>query len=125
MKNIVLIAMSAVMLSSCSVAMAARKSGASVTEVQRVRTKGDLVGLGAELVSSERSESGEVVEVYKVEKERGSALRSFMHALLDVNTLGLWEVAGTPIESSLGKKKYFSVKVTLEDSNVIKKMELI
>jgi len=37
-----------------------------------------------------------------------------MHGLLDVATLGIGEVAGTPIESSYDKEKYYAIRVTYE-----------
>ena len=47
-----------------------------------------------------------------------------MHALLDISTGFLWEFAGTPIESSLGQRKAYSVKVTF-DNERIEKIELL
>ncbi|HYA76272.1 MAG TPA: hypothetical protein VED83_05120 [Burkholderiaceae bacterium] len=47
-------------------------------------------------------------------KAQGSTGRAVMHGLLDVATLGIWEVAGTPIESSYDKEKYYAIRVTYE-----------
>jgi hypothetical protein len=37
-----------------------------------------------------------------------------MHGLLDVATLGIWEVAGTPMEGAYDKDKYYAIRVTYE-----------
>ena len=48
-----------------------------------------------------------------------------MHGTLDVLSGFLWELAGTPIESTLTQKKYFSVKVTYNEAEQIQKIELL
>lgn len=112
-------------LSSCSVVMAARKEGTSIEKVQGCRTRGQFLSLGAYVVSSERLPSGEIVEVYHFQKERGSAARAFMHGLLDVGTMGLWEVVGTPLEASVDENGCFSLKVYYDCEERIKKIELL
>ena len=46
---------------------------------------------------------------YQIGNEK-SAGRAAGHAALDVITLGLWEVAGTPIEAAAGKKKRLTIQ---------------
>ncbi len=48
-----------------------------------------------------------------------------MHGLLDVATIGLWEVAGTPMEGAMGKKKYYGIRVTFDENENVKKMEVL
>ena len=62
---------------------------------------------------------------YKVRAKKGSTARAVMHGLLDVSTLGVWEVAGTPIEGAKGKKKFFAIKVYYDKNENIKKIELL
>jgi len=66
-------------------------------------------------MSSERSANGDLIEVYRFKKERGSTVRAIMHGVLDVATWGLWEVIGTPIEGC-DTLEYFCIKV-IYDSN--------
>ncbi len=110
-------------LSSCSVMMAARKEGTSITELQKCRTRGQILALGAVVVSSERLPSGEIVEVYQFQKERGSAARALMHGLLDVSTFGLWEVVGTPIEACTDESGCFSLRIYYDCCEQIQRVE--
>lgn len=123
-KIIPLFTISLMAFPSCSVVMASSKSGINLESVQGVSSRTQLIALGVEIVISERNEKGELVETYKIEKERGSVARAFMHGLLDLGTCFFWELAGTPIESALDEKKFYSVKVTYDDRERIQKMEL-
>jgi len=104
--------------------MASNKAGTDIEAVQSIRNRMQLIALGAQPVSSEQNELGEKVEVFRILKEQGSVARAFMHGLLDLSTAFIWELAGTPIESALDEKKYFSVKVTFDKDEQIKKIEL-
>lgn len=112
------------LFSSCSVMMASNRGGVDIEMVQSVRTRMQLIALGADSISSGKNDLGETIEIFKVMKERGSAARAFMHGLLDLSTLFIWELAGTPIESALDEKKFFSLKVTFDENEQIKKIEL-
>lgn len=105
--------------------MAAHKEGADVSQIQACHTRAQFLQLGAKVVNSERLPSGELVETYQIPKEKGSAARAVMHGLLDVGTLGIWEVAGTPIEGSLDKQEFITVKVTYGPDEVAKRAELL
>ena len=117
-------ALSTIVFSSCSVAMAARKEGTNISNVQRCRTRSDFVGQGGRIVSRERLSNGDVVEIYQYKQERGSVARAFMHGVLDISTCGLWEVLGTPIEASSNDTGYFSLKVTYDMDDNIKSVEM-
>lgn len=112
-------------LPSCSVIMAAKKEGTSIDKVQGCRTRGQFLSSGATVVSSERLPTGDLIEVYQFQKEKGSAARALMHGVLDVGTLGLWEVVGTPIEACVDDNGCFSLKVFYDCSDNIKKIELL
>jgi hypothetical protein len=63
---------------------------------------------------------GTLTETYKVLLKQGSAGRAVLHGLADIATLGVWEVAGTPIEGSAGKGKYLIVTAQFDaDGRVI------
>lgn len=112
------------LLSSCSVVMASKIEGVDMDTVQSIRSRSQLIAIGAQPVISDRNEEGQLVETYRILEQKGSVARAFMHGLLDISTAFLWEIAGTPIESSLGQNKYFSLKVTFDEEEQIKKMEL-
>jgi len=112
------------LFTSCSVYMAAKKEGVSIDEIEACKTRGCILAKGAELISSERTPDGGLIETYKCLHKKGSTGRAVMHGVLDVATLGLWEVAGTPIEGSKSKKNYFSVKIYYDKDEKIKKVEL-
>jgi hypothetical protein len=105
--------------------MAARKDGADISQVQASHTRSEFLNLGAKVVNSERLPSGELVEVYQIPKKRGSAVRAVMHGLLDLSTCFIWEVAGTPIEGSLDKQEFITVKVTFGVDDMAKNAELL
>ena len=113
------------LFTSCSVMMASNRGGTDIDAIQGIRTRTEMIALGADPIASERYENGELVETYRILKEKGSVSRAILHGLLDLSTGFLWEFAGTPIESALGQKKYYSVKVTYNESEQIKKMELL
>ena len=111
--------------SSCSVVMAAKKEGVSVEKLQCARTRGQMIACGVTVISSDRTPTGELVEVYQVQKERGSAARALMHGVLDVSTLGLWEVVGTPIEVCVDNKEFYTIRVFYNEQEVVQKVELL
>ena len=124
-RSILALALGTALLSSCSIVMASRKEGVEIDSVQTLCTREQLLSLGAEPLWKETNEQGQLIETYRILKERGSVARAFMHALLDFGTVFLWELAGTPIESALDQKKYFSLKVIYDDNERIQKMELL
>lgn len=125
MKKVLLVLGCAALLPSCSVVMAARKDGASLSQVQTCRTRAQLIALGGTVQATEHLPTGELVEIYRFQKERGSAVRAIMHGLLDMSSFFLWEIAGTPIEGSLGKKEYFTIRVTYDADNTVRKVEML
>ena len=112
-------------LSSCSVFMAANKKGVDINELTACKTRGCVQGKGASLVSSMDGPSGTLIETYNVRKPTGSAGRAVMHGVLDVATLGIWEVAGTPIEGVQNKEEFVALQVTSDKtSGNISKIEV-
>jgi len=53
--------------------MAAKKEGVNLGQVQNCRTRGQFLATGAIVLSSDRSYTGQLVEVYQFKKESGSA----------------------------------------------------
>ncbi len=90
-------------LPACSVYKAASNEGVSVADVQKCQTKGCFLSRGMEIVSGHQENNGRYTETYrdKARKSGLNYLRAAGHRVLDVATLGIWEVAGTPVEGAL------------------------
>ena len=114
-----------ILLSGCSVFMAAKKEGVSIDELSQCRTRSCVISKGAVPTKTEKNEQGDTIEAYTVQARKGSTARAVMHGVLDVFTLGIWEVAGTPIEGSMGEKKNYSVKIIYDKDENIKKVEML
>ena len=113
------------LFSSCSVIMAAKKEGVSINRVQSCCTRNQLLGCGAVILSSTSDEYGQIVEEYRFERERGSAVRAIMHGALDLCTGGLWELVGTPIEVCVDNKEYFVIRVFYHADETVSQVELL
>lgn len=100
------------LLNGCSVYMAAEKKGVNFEDLGNCKTRACLIADGAEPLTAEGLPKD--TEVFKVRKATGSTGRAVMHGLLDLATLGIWEVAGTPIEGHYDKSKYYAIRVTYD-----------
>lgn len=125
MKNLIVLMLGLTLLSSCSVVMAAKKDGTSIEKVQGARTRAQILSTGPLVISSEYNECSELVEVYQFQKPRGSAARAFMHGALDISTCGLWEVIGTPIEACQNEKEFYVIRITYDQNDIVKLVELM
>ncbi len=125
MRKIILSLIAIYFLSSCSVIMAAKKEGVGIEKIQACYTRGQLIATGATVMSGERLETGELVEIYRAQKETGSASRAFMHGVLDVGTGGIWEVVGTPIEVYSNQKEFYFIRAVYDENEHIKRLELL
>ena len=105
------------LLSACSVGMAlsgndnpdlgALKVGATRGEVQ--------LHLGPP-ATSQTLENGQRLDVYEYEiGNEPSAGRAAAHGVMDILTLGIWEVVGTPIEAIQGDKYKATIKYDKND----------
>jgi hypothetical protein len=99
MKKIITLAFVAA-ISACSVNKAVKQTGITVSEVKNCNTKVCLLSTGLELVSH-KEQGPKTIEIYRGKASQNGLnyARAVVHGVLDVGTLGLWEVAGTPIES--------------------------
>ena len=121
-----LMVLSLLFLPSCSVYMAAKKEGVSIDELNQCKTRSCIISKGAIPVETKKNGLYRIIEeTYQVQKPTGSAGRAAMHGVLDVFTLGLWEVAGTPIEGSMGEKEMYPIRIYYEDGDKIKSIELV
>ena len=117
----------AVFATGCSVAMSAKKSGVSIDELSQSRTRlGVLAHDGVEIVKTHKDDSGNIIyEDYLVQKPTGSTARAVMHGVLDVGTLGLWEVVGTPLEGHVGQKDKVGVRIYYNKDETVDKIEIL
>lgn len=103
-----------VLLSSCSVYKATSNEGVSISDIKDCKTRGALLSKGMQCIDTKEHE-GKIVEIYRA-VARKSGLnygRAVGHGVLDVCTLGLWEIAGTPIEGAMDNNRgYIVVKIT-------------
>lgn len=107
-----LLVLSCLPLASCSVYMASQQKGASADEIANCKTRTCLLNKGAVTITQQTNKAGTVTEeTMQVQKPTGSAARAVMHGALDVATLGVWEVAGTPVEGVLNKPDKYGIKV--------------
>ncbi len=120
-----IIALLIILLSGCSVFMAAKKEGISIDELSQCRTRSCVISKGAVPTKTEKTEEGDTIEAYTVQARKGSTGRAVMHGVLDVFTLGIWEVAGTPMEGAMGEKKHYSIKVTYDKDENLKSVEML
>jgi hypothetical protein len=108
------------LLSGCSVGMAL--SGSENPNLGAVRTgasRGEIeLHLGSPIKST-LLEAGQRADVYAYEiGNEPSAGRAAGHAAMDVLTLGIWEIVGTPIEGVQGEK-YHATIVYDENDKVV------
>ena len=125
--SIVVILTLALMASGCSVAMSAKKRGTSMTKVRESRTRASLLANdGVEIITAKKDEKGTLIyEDLMVEKPTGSSARAVGHGILDVFTLGIWEVVGTPVEGHMTKKESAPIRVYYDENENITKIELL
>lgn len=110
-------------LAGCSVGMAL--SGDETPDLSVVKigaVQDDVeVQLGAPYKVSELPEGAREAS-YKFEVGNDpDALRAVGHGALDVASLGLWEIVGTPIEASTGKER--EITITYDELGTVNKIE--
>lgn len=108
------------MLSSCSVYNAASNEGIAVADIQGCTMKGCLLSHGMDIIDQKDGPDGSHVEMYRaIARKTGlNYVRAAGHGVLDVATLGLWEVAGTPIEGAISNNRgYITARVVYPNKN--------
>jgi outer membrane protein assembly factor BamE (lipoprotein component of BamABCDE complex) len=107
-------------LCSCSVGMAlSGKKEPNLGAIAVGSTRGEVeMHLGSPTAST-TLEDGTRVDIYEYELgNEPSAGRAVGHGIMDVLTLGIWEVVGTPIEAVQGEKK--QITITYDKNNCVK-----
>lgn len=100
-------------LSGCSVYKAASNEGVRLYEVAKCKNKGCFLSLGMDVVDRHQNENGTYTETYRAiaSKNGSNYVRALGHGVLDVATIGLWEVAGTPVEGAISNNRGFITAV--------------
>lgn len=82
-----------------------------------------------EIVDRHTEKNGKYIETYRAKagKSGFNYVRAAGHGALDVLTLGLWEVAGTPVEGAISNNRgYITARVTYtqkESDKIEKKVQ--
>lgn len=113
----------------CAVYKAAENKGVRAGDIRNCKHKSCLLAKGMKPLQTTTLDNGEVVETYSavLRKSGANYLRAAGHGALDVMTLGLWEVAGTPIEGVISNnRKHLVVKASYENqtSEKIQRLEV-
>ena len=106
------------LLPGCSVYRASSNDGVSLEDLLGCDTKDSFLSQGMKVVGGCQCKDGKYIETYKsVESASGlHYVRAVGHGVLDVVTLGLWELAGTPIEGAMcNNKASIIVKAVYKD----------
>ena len=112
-----LLVLTVLALTGCSVGMAmSGKKEPNLGVVRVGQTRGVVeLELGSPIKTVSLPD-GNRLDVYEYEiGNEPSAGRAIGHGVMDVLTLGLWEVVGTPIEGFQGDKNRLSIAYTKED----------
>jgi len=112
---------------SCAVVKAGKSGGTDIKDFLQSETRGSVLSHdGVEILQTQRNENGVIIsEDYFVQKKKGSTFRAIMHGVLDLATLGAWEIIGTPIEMSKEGKEGVPVRVFYTEDGKTIKMEFI
>lgn len=104
-------------ISGCSVGMAmSGKKDPNLGMVRVGSTRGEVELTLGSPVKSVTLDRGNRMDVYQYEiGNEPSSGRAIGHGLMDVLTLGLWEVIGTPIEAVQGEKYELTITYGKDD----------
>lgn len=120
-KLVLLLLVATLGLSGCSVGMAMHgKETPNLGAIKVGSTRGEVeMILGAPVQSVSTPEGGGRIDTYEYEVGNDpSAGRAIGHGVMDVLTLGLWEVVGTPIEGFQGTKYSIQLEYGPDDKVV-------
>lgn len=105
------------LLAGCSVGMAL--SGSSNPDIGSIRigsTRGEVEMQLGSPVRTHAAEGSTRTDIYQYEiGNEPSPGRAVAHGVMDVLTLGIWEIAGTPIEAFQGEK--YEATVTYDEQD--------
>ncbi len=100
-------------MSGYSVYKAASNEGVSVSDISSCKVEACFLSHGMDIIDKHEDTSGKYTVTYRAVARKSGAnyLRAPGHGTLDALTLGLWEVAGTPVEGAISNNRgYITVK---------------
>jgi hypothetical protein len=114
---IILLGLILVCLTGCSVGMAmSGKPDPNISTLSKGQSR-DIVLLNLGQPSNTATTQTGRVDVFHLERgNQQSVGRAVGHAVMDVLTIGMWEVVGTPIEAFSGNKFTVTVEYDQEDA---------
>ena len=125
LKSIALVAFSACLCGCFTAAsMAARQAGVSPSQVRACKDRDCFLALGPDVLGRTSQPDGGYTETYRVKREKGSTLRSFIQGVLTVGTLGIWNVVGVPMEGMISSSEYIVFRVTYDAQGKASKAEI-
>lgn len=113
---------SSLFLQACSVGIALNgKKDPDLTVIKKDTDREEVefqLGSPKEVLS----QGADTIAIYEYELgNEASAGRAVAHGAMDILTLGIWEVIGTPVELSTGSK--FEIQITYDQHNKIKSLK--
>lgn len=110
--NILVFLLIVVTLTGCSAVMAASgKREPNISALQLGDSKNMVKAKMGYQPIRVSVEGNTTIEVYEVQfGNEASTGRAITHATLDILTLGVWEIVGTPMEGFKGEKSYLIVE---------------
>jgi hypothetical protein len=117
------------MTANCSVHKAASNEGVAVRDIRKCEIRGCFLSKGMEVLERREEKGGKYTETYRAKARKSGAnyIRAAGHGVLDIATLGLWEVVGTPVEGAISNNRgYIIAHATYasKDSDTIEKIEI-
>lgn len=116
-----------VFLSSCSVYMAATQDSRKDTEsVVKGSPRALVLGKLGQPVSTEKTDKGVKKDYFSFNQGYSGgtkAVRAVGHGVMDVLTLGIWEVIGTPIEG-VADGQEMNFEITYDKNDKVDKMKV-
>ncbi len=109
-----------IVLSGCSANMAANgQNGPDLKLLTQEYSRKDVERLLGSPVSSYQLQDGQMIAQYNVEaRTEPSISRAAGHGVMDLFTLGLWELVGGPMEMYRGRRQQVTVKFD-QDQHVV------
>ena len=109
-------------MSGCSVFMAAKQPEKKDTKMLAVGVPRAVIlaELGAPISTTKNG--NETIDIFSFKQGYGKAAkfgRAMFHGVADIATLGLWEIVGTPIESSFDGKNT-AYQITYDENGNVK-----
>lgn len=114
------------LLASCSVYKASKNDGVSVSDIKGCSTRGALLSHGMQCIET-KEHDGKLFELYRAIARKSGANygRAIGHGVLDVCTLGLWEVVGTPMEGAMDNNRGYVVAKVIRPNAVSENLDEI